>query len=137
MITEEDIKAFSEERSRESETHQTPLSMVEEYQGVTGQKPNPDLYSTLITEEYKEWRLASMPSALSWPEEELKELCDMVYVIYGYAHSKGWNMDEALKRVHKNNMGRMYQEDGTIQRREDGKVIKRPGYPKVDLGDLV
>jgi len=33
-------------------------------------------------------------------------------------------------------MGRMFQDDGTIKRREDGKVIKNPLYPKVDLGDL-
>ena len=34
-------------------------------------------------------------------------------------------------------MGRMYQPDGTIKRRDDGKILKNKEYPKVDLADLV
>jgi predicted HAD superfamily Cof-like phosphohydrolase len=60
-----------------------------------------------------------------------------VYVIYGYANARGWDLDEALYRVHSNNLGRMYQPDGSIKRREDGKIEKNDSYPKVDLGDLV
>jgi len=71
------------------------------------------------------------------PQKELKELADLVYVIYGYANARGWNLDEALCRVHSNNLGRMYQPDGSIKRREDGKIEKNKAYPKVDLSDLV
>ena len=49
----------------------------------------------------------------------------------------GYDLDEAVRRVHINNMGRMLQPDGTIKRREDGKIIKNPDYPKVKLDDLV
>jgi len=109
----------------------TPADMVEEYQAVSGQEPTEALYVELILEEYEEWIYADED------EEEIKELSDLVYVIYGYAYAKGWNLDEAIKRVHENNMGRMRQPDGTIKRREDGKIIKNKSYPKVDLGDLV
>ena len=71
------------------------------------------------------------------PEYELKEMADLLYVLYGYAKVQGYNLDKAVKRVHENNMGRMYQPDGTIKRREDGKVIKNPDYPQVNLEDLV
>jgi hypothetical protein len=49
----------------------------------------------------------------------------------------GWDLNEAVTRVHENNMERMTQDDGTIKRREDGKIIKNPNTPKVQLGDLV
>jgi len=57
-------------------------------------------------------------------------------VIYGYALARGWDLDEAVTRVHENNMARMKQDDGTIKRREDGKIIKNPNTPKVNLKDL-
>lgn len=109
----------------------TPLEMVKYYSEVTKQKPNPSLYVDLISEEYLEWLDENSPQA------ELKELADLVYVIYGYASARGWNLDEALKRVHENNVERMYQDDGKILRREDGKIIKNPNTPEVNLEDLV
>jgi predicted HAD superfamily Cof-like phosphohydrolase len=69
--------------------------------------------------------------------KELKELADLTYVIFGYARVRGWNLLEAVSRVHENNMGRCVQPDGSIKRREDGKVLKNPDYPAVDLSDLV
>ena len=68
---------------------------------------------------------------------ELKELADLVYVCYGYANACGYDLDEAIRRVHENNVGRCVQPDGSIKRREDGKILKNEDYPKVDLGDLV
>ncbi len=109
----------------------TPADMVEEYQAVSGQEADRDLYENLIVEEYNEWAYTL------GDKEEIKELSDLVYVIYGYAYARGWDLDEAIKRVHENNMGRMRQPDGTIKRREDGKIMKNKSYPKVDLEDLV
>jgi len=71
------------------------------------------------------------------PEEHLKELADLVYVCFGYAVTYGWDLTEAVSRVHENNMGRMFQPDGSIKYREDGKVMKNKEYPPVDLSDLV
>ena len=131
MITKEDIDAFGYYCSS---AESTPTEMVKEYSETSGQKPNVDLYQDLILEEFNEWWDEIYKTS---PVDELKELSDLVYVVYGYANAKGWDLQEAVKRVHENNMGRMFQEDGTIKRREDGKVIKRPGYPKVTLDDLV
>jgi predicted HAD superfamily Cof-like phosphohydrolase len=67
----------------------------------------------------------------------LKELSDLVYVVFGLANAKGWDLMEAVRRVHANNMGRCMQPDGSVKRREDGKIIKNKDYPAVDLSDLV
>jgi NTP pyrophosphatase (non-canonical NTP hydrolase) len=111
---------------------QTPTEMVREFVTISGQKPNPDLYSKLISEEFYEWL-----EAYEGTQEELKEMADLLYVIYGYANARGWDIGEAFRRVHENNLGRMYQPDGTIRRREDGKIMKNKDYPKVDLKDLI
>ena len=112
----------------------TPMDMVKEYVKTSGQVPNPTMSAQLIKEEYNElldeWHKANRGN-------ELKELADLVYVVYGYANARGWDLDMALLRVHDNNMGRMHQPDGTILRRDDGKVVKNKSYPKVELGDLV
>jgi hypothetical protein len=110
----------------------TPMDMVTEFSEKTGQKPDALLYGRLIEEEYKEWEKEVFDRA-----SELKELADLVYVIYGYAKAQRFNLDEAVKRVHTNNLGRCIQPDGNIKRREDGKIIKNPDYPKVYLEDLV
>jgi NTP pyrophosphatase (non-canonical NTP hydrolase) len=114
----------------------TPMEMVKYFKEFTGQDGTPQLYSRLIMEEYGEW-VQELLQINGDRTSELKELADLVYVIYGYALSKGWNLDEALYRVHVNNVLRVTQPDGTIKRREDGKIMKREDAPKVRLEDLV
>ena len=162
---------------------------VDEFATVTGQEGTKGLYLTLIKEELGEWK--DEWSRGSAPEKELKELSDLVYVIYGYARAAGfilipepvqnwgatkvikaveawleeyncvssrreinlldvalgciynyadsrqWDLAEAVRRVHKNNLGRCIQPDGTVEYRVDGKILKNDKYPKVYLGDLV
>lgn len=112
-------------------------AMVNEFGKVLNQAPNPDLYRELVYEEFEEWRQEAFLTESYQPEAELKELADLVYVCYGQARSMGWNLDAAIARVHNNNIGRCIQPDGSIIRRDDGKVVKNPNYPKVDLKDLV
>lgn len=132
MITEHDLEAFGYWSHETQEPEKTPTEMVKEYVKASRQDPSSVLYETLVIEEFMEWEE-------EWPDTEgdLKELADLVYVIYGYANAMGYDLDEAVRRVHKNNMGRMYQPDGTIKRRADGKIEKNKDYPKVDLSDLV
>jgi predicted HAD superfamily Cof-like phosphohydrolase len=115
--------------------------MVEHYMKEAGTFPDEavDLYSKLIVEEYCEWRNAATPlfNIRSTKEEELKELADLVYVLFGYAYVKGYDLNEAVSRVHINNLERMYQNDGKILKRGDGKIIKNPSTPQVNLEDLV
>lgn len=116
----------------EGEYSRLPSEMVKEFMSVTGQTPDPDLQLKLMSEEYVE-----VLDAYKGTVEELKELADLVYVIYGYAEARGYDLNEALVRVHQNNVGRCIQPDGTVHRREDGKIIKNPDYPKVQLEDLI
>ena len=120
----------------------TISEMVEEYVTTANQPVNEDMAAKLVTEEYGEWADEAYPEQLfrDRPDKdklELKELADLIYVCYGRARAKGWDLDKAVERVHENNMGRMFQPDGTIQFREDGKVMKNKDCPKVYLGDLV
>lgn len=111
---------------------QTVADMVEEFATTAEQPKDVPMSARLIYEEFQEWADEYEDSA-GKPEAELKELGDNVYVIFGYARARGWDLLGAVKAIHENNMGRMVQDDGTILRREDGKIIKNPNYPKVDM----
>lgn len=137
MLTEHDLQAFGYWSHETQEPRKTPTEMIKEYAKTNGKKPDASLYTTLIEEEFREWCFENLYYGDSNKEAELKELADLLYVIYGYANARGWDVEEALQRVHRNNMGRMYQPDGTIKRRADGKIEKNKAYPKVDLSDLV
>jgi predicted HAD superfamily Cof-like phosphohydrolase len=65
----------------------------------------------------------------------LKELADLVYVCFQFAAAAGWELDEALDRVHESNMSKLV--DGKPLKREDGKVLKGPNYKPPYLEDLV
>lgn len=94
----------------------------------------------LITEEFNELfdalgdaeRFIQNPRAR---EHALKELADLVYVCFQMAAAFGWELDEALDRVHKSNLSKLV--DGLPLKREDGKVIKGPNYEPPYLVDLI
>lgn len=117
----------------------TPLDMVQHfartYQQSMGHQWSKgtlkDLLRTvLIKEEY-----AEVLEATEAPEM-LKELADLVYVTYGFAATFGWDLDEAVRRVHASNMSKLGV-DGDVIYREDGKVLKGPNYEEPNLTDLV
>lgn len=104
----------------------------------------------LISEEYREVIEAAgfqiepepeeiipaFPSTNCNPAHLLKELADLAYVIYGTAEAFGWDLDEAVRRIHESNMSKLGA-DGKPIHREDGKVLKGPNYKEPYLGDLV
>lgn len=104
---------------------------VTEFARVTEQEGSKELYDVLIKEEYIEFCEAVEP------DHKLKELADLIYVIYGYAGVRGWDLDGAIQAVHKNNVGRCLQPDGSILRRDDGKIIKNKDYPSVNLKEFI
>lgn len=110
---------------------QTPLEMVHEFRITMKQEPSNARSFKLMKEEWDEFLNAFSD------ENELKELADLVYVSYGYAEALGWDLDEALRRVHKNNMERCVWPDGYVRYNSDGKVLKNPDAKAVDLEDLV
>ena len=94
---------------------------------------------TLIVEEFKEFLDAENQLIMGLrvnAAECLKELADLVYVSYQYAENLGWDLDEALNRVHQSNMSKL-GEDGQPIYREDGKVLKGPNYQPPTLTDIV
>jgi len=94
---------------------------------------------SLIVEEFKEFLDAENQLIMGLrvnAAECLKELADLVYVCYQYAENLGWDLDEALNRVHLSNMSKL-GEDGQPIRRKDGKVLKGPNYQPPTLTDLV
>lgn len=136
---QEALEAYNDSNSywtKGEDHYATPIQMVKYFKEFTGQEGTPQLYSRLIMEEYDEWKQELLQVNGS-RTAELKELADLVYVIFGYALSKGWDLDEALYRVHVNNILRVKQPDGTVKRREDGKILKVDNPPKVRLEDLV
>lgn len=66
----------------------------------------------------------------------LKELCDLQYVLSGFAVTFGLPFDEAFQRVHESNMSKLGP-DGKPVYRDDGKVMKGPNYKEPNLTDLV
>ena len=93
----------------------------------------------LIVEEFKEFLEADHNMVLMHPQDRaatLKELADLIYVCAQYAENMNWDIEQALRRVHRSNMSKL-DEDGNPIYREDGKVLKGPNYQPPDLSDLV
>ena len=111
-----------------SVARKTKADMFQEFATVTEQQVCPNLYIDLIFEEFGEFE-----ESVTDTVGELKEMADLMFVLYGYANAMGYDLDTAFARVARNNIGRCVREDGSIVRREDGKVVKDPDYPKVNL----
>lgn len=136
------------------------MKMVREFHSAFGASENVELVQGkqsldllalrlgLVAEEYKEVAQATtdLGNALFMKrgdetitkrkEELLKELADVLYVVYGFAVTYGWDLDEAFRRTHVSNMSKL-GEDGKPILRDDGKVLKGPNYAKPDLSGLV
>ena len=135
-LKQTDMFSYWEPVTLDDPRDQSVAGMVEEFAVTAEQETNVLLSRMLITEEYQEL-LEEWQDDASKATNELKELGDLVYVLYGYARTKGYDLEEAVSRIHENNMGRMKQPDGSILRRDDGKILKNKDYPKVNLNDLV
>jgi predicted HAD superfamily Cof-like phosphohydrolase len=126
-------------------THQTRLSLEAQAFRAAYKIMNTNSLATrtrqrnLITEEFKEFLEADgmlFRNSPEFPQNCLKELSDLVYVCYQYAANMGWDLDEAMFRVHQSNMSKLDDEGKPIYR-EDGKVLKGPNYKPPNLEDLV
>ncbi|MDX3260813.1 MazG nucleotide pyrophosphohydrolase domain-containing protein [Streptomyces sp. MI02-2A] len=61
-----------------------------------------------------------------------KELADLLYVIYGTADLLEIPLEAVFAEVHRSNMSKV-RPDGTVLRREDGKVLKPDTYREADV----
>ena len=63
-------------------------------------------------------------------------LTDLLYVVYGAGHAFGIDLDECFQEVHSSNMSKLGPNGKPIHR-EDGKVMKGPGYFEPDLESIL
>ena len=63
-------------------------------------------------------------------------LTDLLYVVYGAGHAFGIDLDECFQEVHSSNMSKLGPNGKPIHR-EDGKVMKGPGYYEPDLESIL
>jgi NTP pyrophosphatase (non-canonical NTP hydrolase) len=94
----------------------------------------------LITEEWLELKTAihsciANPTNRRAKEEALKELTDLMVVVFQMAEAFGWDLDSAYNRVMDSNMSKLV--DGKPLKRDDGKVLKGPNYHPPVLIDFV
>ena len=68
--------------------------------------------------------------------ETADALADLVYVIYGMALETGIDLAAVLTEVQRSNMSKL-GEDGRPIYREDGKVLKGPGYFPPDVARVL
>jgi predicted HAD superfamily Cof-like phosphohydrolase len=83
----------------------------------------------LIREEFEEFKVASLAGDVI---EAADALGDLLYVIYGASLEWGIPLDAVFDEVHRSNMTKVWP-DGTVHRREDGKILKPEAYSPVDL----
>lgn len=88
-----------------------------------------ELRLRLIAEEYEELRLAHDEQLL---EEVADALADLIYVACGMAVAYGIPLNDVWNEVQRSNMEKVGS-DGQPIYREDGKVLKPPGWKPPDI----
>lgn len=104
-------------------------------QDVIGTDPNQaELYLDLIEEEIKEFWNAYHDNN---DVEMIDGIADTIWVLVGYAHSRGWNIIGAFEEVARSNMSKVDKLSGKLLKRADGKVLKPDTYSPPDLAKFV
>jgi predicted HAD superfamily Cof-like phosphohydrolase len=101
------------------------------------QKPsesNADLYKELIKEESSEFWDAE---AVCDEVEQLDACMDMIWVILGFCHMKGYDISGAWDEVVKTNMAKVDPVTGKVRRREDGKILKPEGWSPPNMSKFI
>ena len=120
-----------------------PFKDVETFLNAVGQNPppftvgeNPQslLYKELIKEEIDEFWEAD---ELNDDVERLDACFDMIWVIVGYARSRGWDFDLAWEEGADSNLSKIDPETGLVRRREDGKILKPEGWKPPNFEQFV
>jgi len=91
----------------------------------TGNEAQYDLYRNLIAEEVQE-----LTEAVEEEDrvEQLDALVDILVVTIGAIHSMGADAEGAWQEVFQTNLAKIDPDTGKVTKREDGKVLKPPGW---------
>ena len=120
-----------------------PFNDVERFLNAVGQNPptfpvpenvQSDLYKGLIKEEIKEFWDADEAND---DVERLDACFDMIWVIVGYARSRGWDINKAWEHGAGTNLAKIDSETGLVRRREDGKILKPEGWQEPNFKQFI
>lgn len=89
------------------------------------------LYYSLIKEEFEELSDASIRV------EELDACMDLIWVILGYCHARGYNVDGAWHEVARSNMSKIDAATGKVLKRADGKILKPDTFSPPNLTPFI
>ncbi len=92
---------------------------------------NIELYDKLIHEEFGEYIDAKNDA------EKLDACMDMIWVIIGYCHMKGWNIERAWEEVARSNLDKIDPDTGYVLKNSDGKVMKPKNWKAPALEQFV
>tara|TARA_Y100000588_G_scaffold131017_1_gene143549 strand:+ start:279 stop:647 length:369 start_codon:yes stop_codon:yes gene_type:complete len=90
-----------------------------------GNEEQYDLYRNLIAEEVQELTEAVQDQDRV---EQLDALVDILVVTIGAIHSMGADAEGAWQEVFQTNLAKIDPDTGKVTKREDGKVLKPPGW---------
>jgi hypothetical protein len=116
---------FSMDMSRDVKTFMLACDQLKE---VEADAP---LYWNLIKEEFEELSDASIRI------EELDACLDLIWVILGYCHAKGYDVEGAWREIVRSNMDKVDPATGKVRKREDGKVLKPADWRGPDLQPFI
>ncbi len=87
----------------------------------------------LIDEEFRELREATAKRDIV---EMADALGDIAYVVFGFAIEAGIDLNAVIAEIHASNMTKLAA-DGSVIRRDDGKVLKGPSYLRPDIASVL
>lgn len=117
-----------------------PMTDVKEWLRRVGQSVDTDngsqrrLYAKLINEEYSEFVDAFIDED---DVEQLDACMDMIWVIIGYALSRGWDVEAAWNEVARSNFSKFDTEGNPIKNPDTGKIMKGPDFSPPDLRKII
>lgn len=114
-----------------------PMNDVKKWLEAVGQTTDTDnpaqrqLYAKLINEEFSEFMAAFIDSD---DVEQLDACMDMIWVIVGYALSRGWDVEGAWNEVTRSNFSKFDAETGLpIKNPQTGKIMKPSTFSEPQL----
>lgn len=91
---------------------------------------NRNLYQKLIVEEFWEFMDGYKKGD---KVEELDACMDMIWVILGYCHMRGFDVSGAWAEVARSNLDKIDMVTGKVIKNESGKVMKPEGWKPPQL----
>ena len=88
------------------------------------------LYDTCIDEEYEELQAEKFNTP-----EDMKELCDLIWVCIQYANACGYDLEAGFKELISEYTSKFYDAHGNYNPtfRADGKLLKGAGFKKANF----